>query len=203
MKYLLALLAMLASTLSGTAVQAAPASEEEAYEIGLDAYTYGYPMVLMDTTRRVSTNTGAPGRLRAPMNDFSHMQTYPDATFKDVVRPNADTLYSSLWYDVGKEPLVLTLPKTAGRYHVVPIMDMWTEVFATLGTRTTGNDGGTVALVMGPDKVTYRVRPGGYLGQSDGRVTAVFEDRVELIELVPDGAGGWLERPATLALEDQ
>lgn len=147
MKYLLALLAMLASTLSGTAVQAAPASEEEAYEIGLDAYTYGYPMVLMDTTRRVSTNAGAPGRLRAPMNDFSHMQTYPDAAFKDVVRPNADTLYSSLWYDVGKEPLVLTLPKTAGRYHVVPIMDMWTEVFATLGTRTTGNDGGTVALV--------------------------------------------------------
>jgi len=127
MKYLLALLAMLAGTLSGTAVQAAPASEEEAYEIGLDAYTYGYPMVLMDTTRLVSTNAGAPGRLRAPMNDFSHMRTYPDATFKDVVRPNADTLYSSLWYDVGKDPLVLTLPKTAGRYHVVPIMDMWTE----------------------------------------------------------------------------
>ncbi|HAL22039.1 MAG TPA: fimbrial protein, partial [Stenotrophomonas sp.] len=68
---------------------------------------------------------------------------------------------------------------------------------------TIGTGGGTVALVMGPDKVTYRVRPGGYLGQSDGRVTAVFEDRVELIELVPDGAGGWLERPATLALEDQ
>ncbi|SNT80792.1 type IV pilus assembly protein PilP [Stenotrophomonas sp. CC120223-11] len=68
---------------------------------------------------------------------------------------------------------------------------------------TIGTGAATVALVMGPDKVTYRVRPGGYLGQSDGRVTAVFEDRVELIELVPDGAGGWLERPATLSLEDQ
>jgi len=66
-----------------------------------------------------------------------------------------------------------------------------------------GNGGGLVALVMAPDKVTYRVRPGVYLGQSDGRVTGVFEDRIELIELVPDGAGGWLERPATLALEDQ
>src|SRR3546814_4137500 len=75
------------------------------------------------------------------------MKTYPDASFRDVVRPNADTLYSTLWFDVGKEPLILTLPDTAGRYHVVPIMDMWTEVFATLGTRTTGNDGGTVALV--------------------------------------------------------
>src|SRR3546814_14858102 len=76
------------------------------------------------------------------MNHFSHMKTYPDASFRDVVRPNADTLYSTLWFDVGKEPLILTLPDTAGRYHVVPIMDMWTEVFATLGTRTTGNDGG-------------------------------------------------------------
>lgn len=61
---------------------------------------------------------------------------------------------------------------------------------------------GMVALVMAPDKVTYRVQPGAYMGQSDGRVTAVHEDRVELVELVPDGAGGWLERPAKMALED-
>lgn len=68
---------------------------------------------------------------------------------------------------------------------------------------TLGNGGGIIALVMAPDKVTYRVQPGNYVGQSDGRVTAVFEDRIELVELVPDGAGGWLERPATVALEDQ
>lgn len=66
-----------------------------------------------------------------------------------------------------------------------------------------GGGPGLVALVMAPDKVTYRVRPGVYMGQSDGRVTGVFEDRIELVELVPDGAGGWLERPASLALEDQ
>ena len=68
---------------------------------------------------------------------------------------------------------------------------------------TLGRGAATVALVMAPDKVTYRVRPGAYMGQSDGRVTGVFEDRIELVELVPDGAGGWLERPATVALEDQ
>ncbi len=67
---------------------------------------------------------------------------------------------------------------------------------------TLGGGPGMVALVMAPDKVTYRVHPSVYLGQSDGRVTAVYEDRIELIELVPDGAGGWLERPATIALED-
>ena len=68
---------------------------------------------------------------------------------------------------------------------------------------TLGRGSSLVALVMAPDKVTYRVRPGAYMGQADGRVTAVYEDRIELVELVPDGAGGWLERPATVALEDQ
>lgn len=142
----LALLAIVAGLLS-PAAQAAPVTEDEAYSIGLDAYTYAYPMVLMEVTRRVFVNGGMPGRSRTPMNSFSHMRTYPDADFKAVVRPNADTLYSTLWYDVGKDPLVITMPNTAGRYHVVPIMDMWTEVFATLGTRTTGNDGGVFVLV--------------------------------------------------------
>ena len=68
---------------------------------------------------------------------------------------------------------------------------------------TLGAGGGMIALVMAPDRVTHRIRPGAYLGQSDGRVTAVHEDRIELVELVPDGAGGWLERPAAIALEDQ
>jgi type IV pilus assembly protein PilP len=68
---------------------------------------------------------------------------------------------------------------------------------------TIGKGGALVALVMAPDKVTYKVRPGAYLGQSDGRITGVHEDRIELVELVPDGAGGWLERPASIALEDQ
>ncbi|QSX78639.1 pilus assembly protein PilP [Agrilutibacter solisilvae] len=67
---------------------------------------------------------------------------------------------------------------------------------------TLGSGGGVIGLVLAPDKVTYRVRAGNYMGQSDGRVTGVFEDRIELVELVPDGAGGWLERPASVALED-
>ena len=68
---------------------------------------------------------------------------------------------------------------------------------------TIGARGSLVALVMGPDKVTQRVVPGNYMGQSDGRVTGVYEDRIELVELVSDGAGGWLERPATVSLDDE
>lgn len=59
------------------------------------------------------------------------------------------------------------------------------------------------ALVMAPDRVVHRVQAGNYLGQNEGRILAVSEDRIELLELVPDGAGGWLERQASIALDDQ
>ena len=70
-----------------------------------------------------------------------------------------------------------------------------------VGTLSSG--GRMVGLVLAPDKVTYRIAPGNYLGQNDGRVTSVDETHIELVELVPDGAGGWLERPASLALNEQ
>jgi len=68
---------------------------------------------------------------------------------------------------------------------------------------TIGSGAHAVALVSAPDKVVYRVAPGMYLGQSEGRVTAVHDDRVDVLELVPDGAGGWLERQASIALDGQ
>ncbi len=68
---------------------------------------------------------------------------------------------------------------------------------------TIGTGASLVGLVMGPDKVTYRVSPGAYMGQSDGRITDIQQDRIDLVELVPDGAGGWLERPAAVTLDDQ
>ena len=77
------------------------------------------------------------------------------------------------------------------------------EAFPLDGMRmvgTIGGGGSLVGLVLAPDKVTYRVHPGNYLGQSDGRITAIYEDRIEMVELVPDGAGGWLERQAKISL---
>ncbi|RIX79057.1 DUF1254 domain-containing protein [Acidovorax cavernicola] len=136
-------------TSSGPRVSAPVTTEEEAHAIGIEAYTYAYPMVVMELTRRVATNVAQPdgARVRGPMNRFVHVPAYPDASFKDVVRPNADTLYSNIWYDVGESPLMLTLPDTGDRYHVIPFYDLWTDVFATLGTRTNGNGGGRFALV--------------------------------------------------------
>jgi type IV pilus assembly protein PilP len=68
---------------------------------------------------------------------------------------------------------------------------------------TLGSGAHLIALVMSPDKVTHRITPGEHLGQSEGKVTAVLPDKIVITELVPDGAGGWIERPASIALENQ
>lgn len=58
-------------------------------------------------------------------------------------------------------------------------------------------------LVKDPDGVVHRVHENNYLGQNYGRITVIAEDRIELVELVPNGAGGWMERQASIALDDQ
>ena len=68
---------------------------------------------------------------------------------------------------------------------------------------TLGADHEMVALIMDPDRVVYKVTVGNYMGQSDGRIDAVFDDHINLTELVPDGAGGWIERKAQVALADK
>src|SRR5262245_50481617 len=106
----------LAWTLVGLAFTApAPAraqalAEEEALKIGAESYVYGYPLITMETTRRVMTNVAAPHGTHAPMGQFLLMRTYPDAAFKDVTAPNADTLYSTAWLDLAREPYVLNIP---------------------------------------------------------------------------------------------
>jgi len=124
---------------------------DEAREIATDAYVYAYPLVLMELTRRKTTNVAqATTTMAAPLNQFAHLAAFPNAKFTDVVRPNADTLYSSMWFDVTKEPLVISIPDSGGRDYLLPILDMWTEVFTSPGSRTTGNGPQTLAL-EGPD----------------------------------------------------
>ncbi len=124
------------SSMIAFAAPAAPApaaNAEEANEIALETYVYAYPLLISELTRRVFV--GRPG---VAMNRLLHRRAYPDASFTDVVRPNADTLYSILWYDVSKEPLVITLPDAGGRYHLLQLLDLWSDVFAAPGSRTTG-----------------------------------------------------------------
>jgi hypothetical protein len=95
----------------------------------------------MDITRKQFTNI-EPGKEfgKGPMNMFVSVPEYPPADFKGVVRSNFDTLYSIAWLDLTKEPLVIAAPDTAGRFYLLPMLDMWSDVFASPGWRTTGTD---------------------------------------------------------------
>src|SRR6202000_438156 len=113
--------------------------EAEALEAGVQAVIYGLPLVMMDLTMRRAVNVPRPGGVAAAVNQFGCMRAFPPAAFKDGVRANVDPLYSSAFLDLAKEPLVLSVPDTHGRYYLLPMLDALTNVFATPGSRTTGS----------------------------------------------------------------
>ncbi len=126
------------------------AREEQAFKDGVDAYIYAYPLVTMEMTRRVVTDVAKPEDTHAPMGQFASLRTYPNASFRDVTAPNADTLYSSAFLDLSAEPYVLQIPDEHGRYFLMPMLSAWTDVFAVPGKRTTGTDAQTYAIT-GPN----------------------------------------------------
>lgn len=122
-------------------------SAEEAQAIAVDAYVYFYPLVSMDLTRKQLINTPPSAGIGGPMNSFVNVKSFPPADMKAVVRPNFDTLYSSAWLDLTREPMVVSAPDTGGRYYLLPMLDMWSDVFAAPGWRTTGTLAGNFLLV--------------------------------------------------------
>lgn len=121
-------------------------SVQEAQKIAEDVYIYGYPLITMEMTRRVMTNVRESDGKRAPMGHLLKYRSYPTAEFKDVTAPNADTLYTTAWIDVAKEPWVLSLPDANDRYYLFPMLDGWTDVFQVPGKRTTGTNAQTYAI---------------------------------------------------------
>jgi hypothetical protein len=115
-------------------------TEQETQAIALDAYIYFYPIMSMDLSRKQFTN--GTSDFKGPMNTFVNVPAYPPADFKGVVRSNFDTLYSVSWIDMTREPVVISAPDTDGRYYLLPMLDMWTDVFASPGWRTTGTRAG-------------------------------------------------------------
>jgi DNA sulfur modification protein DndE len=119
-------------------------------EAAVDSYIYAYPLVTMDYTAKVMTNTATLSENKAPMNQFLNYPRFPDPSFTDVTTPNADTLYSSAFLDLSKGPYILHVPNEDGRYYLMEMLDAWTNVFASPGTRTTGTKEANFAIT-GPD----------------------------------------------------
>jgi hypothetical protein len=122
----------------------------EAAQLGTDAYIYGYPLITMEYTRRVMTNVRQMEAMRGPMGQIIKVRSYPDASFRDVTAPNADTLYTTTWLDVSKEPWILSLPEANDRYYLFPMLDGWTTVFQVPGKRITGT-GPQKYAITGPN----------------------------------------------------
>ena len=118
----------------------------EDFWLATDAYIYGYPLVTMEMTRRVITNVATVEGTHGPMGQIIKLRQYPDASFRDVTAPNADTLYTTSFFDVGKEPYVLSIPDMKDRYYLMPMLDGWTNVFQVPGKRTTGTGAQTYAI---------------------------------------------------------
>lgn len=138
------------AAIAPSAAEQAPLSAEEAEKLGIGGVVYGMPLVIMDLTRKVSTNVAGPmPDGHAPINQFGNMAAYPPASDHSVVRMNVDTLYSWGWLDLSEGPVVLTVPDTDDRYYLIPLVDAWTNVFASPGKRTTGTKAGNF-LITGP-----------------------------------------------------
>jgi hypothetical protein len=118
----------------------------EDFALAQDAFIYGYPLVTMEMTRRVITNVASVEGTRGPMGQIIKLREYPNSSFRDVTAPNADTLYTSAFFDVGKEPWVLSIPDMKDRYFLFPMLDGWTNVFQVPGKRTTGTGAQTYAI---------------------------------------------------------
>jgi len=102
---------------------AADPTPEEAKQIGVDAYIYGYSLMTSDVTEKAFINTIAPNpqTFQAPINQLVNIPKYPPADYKGVTAPNADTLYTAGFLDVSNEPILLSYPDMKGRYFLFPI----------------------------------------------------------------------------------
>jgi len=130
-------LAVVAFVLTAKAIMNAQSlTTSDVQQVAERAYVYAYPLVLLQETMRI-----------LPPNHLAHVSAFPDASFRLIVRPNADTLYSNAWIDVSKEPMLLRVPDSGGRFYLLQFMDAWTETFADPGKRTTGTGEAWFALI--------------------------------------------------------
>jgi hypothetical protein len=167
--------------------------------LGREAYLYLYPLVTMEVTRRQACNAPAGQRPGSgPANRFNHVRAFPAADFRAVVRPNFDTLYSSAWIDLTRGPVQINVPDSGDRYYMLPMLDMWTDVFANPGKRTTGTAAQQLVLtppgydgavpvgtkrIPAPTPHVWVIGRTQTNGPADYEAVHAFQDGLEVVEL--------------------
>jgi len=164
------------ATASATALAAAPqdpgtVTPAEARAIAKEAYVWGFPMVESYKTLYAQAIDAGGSNYRAPLNHIGGSANVFTPKDTAIVTPNSDTPYSAVWMDLRAEPLVLTIPRIdKGRYYSVQLIDLYTQNFDYIGSRTTGNDGG-IYLVAGP----------GWKGATPPGVNKVFHAETNIV----------------------
>ena len=159
----------------------------------VQTYIYGFPMIVMDLTREQMTAVSKPDGMNAPVNQFGVMSSFPDVTFRAIPRTGLDSLFATSWVDLGDEPMVLSIPDTSGRYYVIALFDYWSNVFASIGSRTTGMEAGHY-LIAGP----------GWQGEVPEDIDGVYHSPTRWVWVNGQmRADGKREEKITTALQEQ
>lgn len=123
--------------------------EQSQWETLYDAYVYTFPLVLVNATMGKMTNTVEPTTTQAPVNQLFHSHNLANASAKDVVTINTDTLYSQAFLDLSATPMVFVMPKT-DRFCSGEMMDAYTNAVKITGSGSDNPDQ-TAFLITGPD----------------------------------------------------
>lgn len=126
---------------SGPAQPAADWRETYAYTVGMQAVICGWPIV-KNATVRYHMIEKPNGQADMPLNTWFHSRRAQDYRDKIHSSVTADLLYSAAWFDVSREPLVITVPDSPSLYYGIQMMEMYSDIFAYVGTRATGGKAG-------------------------------------------------------------
>ncbi len=176
-----------------------PAVDAQVQRRASEVFVFGYPLVLMSVTRDVMT-------AKTPINTFAHDRSLPEPGAGRETDANGDVLFSRAWLDVSKEPVVLSVPDFHGRYYLIALIDAWTDVFTSIGTRTIGTGKQNYAIVGPgwkgklPDNVSEIRSPSGMVWMV-GRIAVAGPDDVAAVVKVQDEIGlvtlsQWQKPPA-------
>ena len=177
---------------------AEPTETDAIWEQVSEAYIYAFPLVLTNATKTMSTNTDGSVTGRAPVNQINHAKKLADASFRTVVTPNVDTLYSQAWLDIGAEPMVYVLPET-DRFCNVQLLDAWTNTAAVLDRAGayaialpswTGELPENVTRVNVPTETVWSIARVVLSGNEDLPNVYAIQDQMRLLPLSANLAGG-------------
>ena len=166
---------MLGATAAGASADEYTKEYEHAYEVGVQGYIYGEPLLNMQRLYQSNTSVTVPDSIGdAPANQWSHFTELATTKEGEIIAPNADTLYSYAWLSLKPQPIVVHVP-VAGRFNVVPIMTPYEENIGNIGEDASG--------MLAPGNYVI-AGPGRYSGEEEVQDMKIIHSPYDRVWLV-------------------